>query len=90
MFIRTPKDLGALVRAARKARGWSQADLAARMGTTQKWVSFVENGRPGSPLDMVLRTLATLKVSVDARLPDDRVKPWSLIDQVADGGKHGR
>lgn len=90
MFIRTPKDLGALIRAARKSRGWSQADLATRVGTTQKWVSFVENGRPGSPLDMVLRTLAALRVAVDARLPGETATPRSLIDQVADGGKHGR
>lgn len=32
------------IRAARKARGWSQADLAARVGTSQQTIDKIERG----------------------------------------------
>lgn len=90
MLIRTPKDLGILIRVARKVHGYSQGELARQVGTTQKWISFAENGRPGAQLDLVLRTLATLRISLDARLPDDSTGSGSsLIDIVANGDKHG-
>lgn len=39
--------LGERIRRARKARGWTQADLAARAGFSQPYVSHVELGRVG-------------------------------------------
>jgi HTH-type transcriptional regulator/antitoxin HipB len=89
MFIRTSKDLGALIRNARKGYGWSQDELARRVGTTQKWISFVENGRPGLQLDLVLRTLAVLRITLDGQLPVDTKPSTSLIDKVADRSKRG-
>lgn len=32
------------IRAAREARGWTQAELAERIGVTRKTVNTVENG----------------------------------------------
>ncbi|WP_109809073.1 helix-turn-helix transcriptional regulator [Sphingosinithalassobacter portus] len=32
------------IRAAREARGWTQADLAERVGVSRKTVNTVENG----------------------------------------------
>lgn len=32
------------IRAAREARGWTQADLAERIGVSRKTVNTVENG----------------------------------------------
>jgi putative transcriptional regulator len=32
------------IRAAREARGWTQADLAERIGVTRKTINTVENG----------------------------------------------
>jgi transcriptional regulator with XRE-family HTH domain len=43
--------------AARKARGWSQAELARRSYRSQKTVSYFEN-RPGRPDLLVLEQLA--------------------------------
>lgn len=90
MLIRTSKDLGALIRSARKSYDWSQDELARRVGTTQKWISFVENGRSGLQLDLVLRTLAVLRIILDGRLSTDAKRSKSLIDKVADGGKHDK
>ena len=32
------------IRAAREAKGWTQADLAERVGVTRKTINTVENG----------------------------------------------
>ena len=57
--------VGRLKRQARKQRGWSQADLAAKLGSTQKWMSDV--GRADPQLDLVLRRLRLLRLVLDAR-----------------------
>lgn len=69
MHIRTARDIGLLVKEARKRRGLSQAALARMINTTQTWVSWVENGKPGAEIGNVLLALATLGVEMDFRLP---------------------
>lgn len=39
-----PADLVNTLREARAARGWTQADLAERVGVTRKTINTVENG----------------------------------------------
>lgn len=89
MLVRTARDIGKLIRAARKAKGWTQARLARELGSTQKWVSQIENGRPGADLDRVLRALSLLGVILDARLPGyprggSGREPHGLANRVAD------
>lgn len=51
------------IRIARRARGWSQLDLAVAAGTTQKRVWAVEAGsEPGA--DMLLRLARALELEV--------------------------
>ena len=45
-MIRSSSDFGALVRAKRKALGWTQAELAARCGTGERFVVELEGGKP--------------------------------------------
>ena len=42
MKINTPKDLGAVFRDSRKLKGWTQADLAERIGVYQRDISNCE------------------------------------------------
>ena len=89
MIVRTPKDLGRLIKAARKNQQFTQAALAARVGTTQRRISFIESGRPGTSIDLVLRVVAILKIRLDGQLPGDQHpglqhKTASLIDTIAD------
>lgn len=89
MLVRTANDIGKLIRAARKAKGWTQGRLAQQLGSTQKWVSQIEHGRSGADLDRVLRALAVLGVLLDARLPGysypaPDADPHRLINQIAD------
>lgn len=51
-------DLGTTVRDLRQARGWTQQELADRLGVSQRWVSDVENGRTTMPRLARLRRLA--------------------------------
>ena len=64
--IRTPKDLGAEIRARRRALGLDQATLAARAGVSRLWVNQVEAGKPGAGVGLVLRTLAVLGLELSA------------------------
>lgn len=59
-----PTDLGAAVRAARRARGWTQASLARQAGTSRQWVSGFEQGRERAELGMAMRLLAAVGLSL--------------------------
>lgn len=47
------KELGDTVRKLRKAKDWSQADLAEKAGTTQQTISNVELGKYDSARDIL-------------------------------------
>ncbi|MEQ1785505.1 MAG: helix-turn-helix domain-containing protein [Acidimicrobiales bacterium] len=59
-----PADLGAAVRAQRRALGWTQAHLAALAGTSRQWVSGFEQGRERAELGMTLRVVEALGLSI--------------------------
>lgn len=60
MFIRTPQDIGALLRESRRKAGLGQAELARRIGVSRQWVVEVERGKPRAEMGLVLRALNTL------------------------------
>lgn len=93
MFIRTVKDLGAAVKARRKALGFDQATLAARVGVTRQWIGALEQGKPGAEVALVLRTLVMLDMplSVGPAVPD--AAPAEVLDLnaiVEEARRHGR
>ena len=67
MRIRTSSDLGALVRARRRALKLPQAELAARVGVSRKWVVETEGGKHRTAVRLVLRTLATLGLELSVQ-----------------------
>jgi ribosome-binding protein aMBF1 (putative translation factor) len=57
---------------ARQAAGLTQADIAARMGTTQSVVARLENARHMPTFDMVARYAAAINRRIDIHLvPSD-------------------
>ncbi len=62
--MRTPRDIGALIRDRRQALGLDQAELADRIGVGRVWVNQVERGKPGASLVLVLRALAEVNVEM--------------------------
>ena len=82
MYIRRAADVGALIRDRRKAAGLTQGDLAAKLGTSQRWISELERGKPTAELEMVLRTVNALGLSLTA----DTTQP-TAPDTAAPKGK---
>lgn len=64
MHLRTPGDIGALVRERRKALKLSQNALARKAGTSREWIVDLEKGKPRVPLSLVLRTLGALGIAI--------------------------
>jgi transcriptional regulator with XRE-family HTH domain len=59
------------VKALRAERGWSQTDLANRIGAAPAQVSRYESGRTAPSADTVTRLAETFGVSTDYLLIDD-------------------
>lgn len=64
-------DVGALVRAERKRRGMTQAELATRLGTGRDWVVRLEKGNPRLEAQRVLDALVVLSMPLRAGGPTD-------------------
>lgn len=80
-MIETSADLGALARQARLSQGWSQADLAEMLGTTQRWVSEFERGENNATLAMTLRLLHSLGIVLTGTAPTPTNEPESEVEQ---------
>ncbi|RXG85003.1 type II toxin-antitoxin system Y4mF family antitoxin [Bradyrhizobium zhanjiangense] len=66
MLIRTPADLGAVIRDRRKRLKLDQLTLAKRIGVSRQWVIDIEHGHPRAELALVLRALDALGIPLDA------------------------
>lgn len=72
-----PDDLGAVLREARAAAGWSQQQLADAAGVHRSYLSDLEQGRTTQQVQRLLRLLRTLHldVRVTARDPHNPPQP---------------
>jgi HTH-type transcriptional regulator/antitoxin HipB len=59
-LARTPKQIGNLVRRARKKCGLSQTRLGDQAGLRQETISLIETGNPAAKLETILAVLAAL------------------------------
>ncbi|RAI44591.1 type II toxin-antitoxin system Y4mF family antitoxin [Rhodoplanes roseus] len=66
MLVRTPADLGAVIRDRRKQLDLDQATLAKRVGVSRQWVIEIERGHPRAELALVLRAIDVLGIRLDA------------------------
>jgi HTH-type transcriptional regulator/antitoxin HipB len=67
MIVRTPKEVGQLIREYRLKRRLTQASLAAQVGVSRKWIIDLESGKRTTDLSLVLRTMNVLAIELDAR-----------------------
>lgn len=61
---RNPKQIGNLVRGARKKHGLSQAQLGEKAGLRQETISLIETGNPAAKLETILGVLAALDLEI--------------------------
>lgn len=70
MLLRRPHDLAGLFRDARTRAGWSQSELAEKVGVSRQWVSLVETGKTSVEFDLVLGALQALDYHLYVRSSD--------------------
>ncbi len=68
MRIKTATELGELTRDRRKARGWSQSQLAEAANVSRLWVGQFENGKESVEIGLVLATLRALGIALEATI----------------------
>lgn len=79
MTVDSITEFGALIRSERKQKGWSQKELASRVGVSPLWISQFERGKPTAHIGLVLRTLKTLGVQLWAEdNPKNRLSPSGI------------
>ncbi|MAI37556.1 helix-turn-helix domain-containing protein [Alteromonas sp.] len=73
MKINTSKDLSAIIKDSRKAKGWTQADLAKRIGVYQRDISNCETKPEKVSVNMLIKLCASLdlELKVDSLSKDE-------------------
>ena len=95
MQIRTPLDLGLVIRDRRRKLKLSQTELARKAGVGRQWVVAIEHGKSRAELGLVLRTLSALDLPLTID-PGERPLPSSGgltpvdIDAVVNAAKEDR
>lgn len=79
MRIKAVENLGQLVRDQRKERGWSQSQLAEKIGSSRLWVSQFENGKETIEFGLVLKTLRALDLMLDVSKQTKNPFPGGLL-----------
>ena len=66
MRIRTPTDLGAVIRDSRIKFGLDQKSLANRISVSRQWIVEIEKGKSRASIGLLLRTSGALGIALDA------------------------
>ncbi|MGI4746113.1 MAG: helix-turn-helix domain-containing protein [Janthinobacterium lividum] len=75
MRLATSQDIGLAIRAERHLRGLSQAELAARLGASRRWVIDIENGNPTAEIGRVLAAFSLLGIALQSSVPGADPRP---------------
>lgn len=70
--VSTPKDLGEVIRATRKAQGLTQAALAGIGNTGNRVIVDIENGKPTAQIQKVLDLMDLLGLELVVRQKGSR------------------
>ncbi|MGP3699497.1 helix-turn-helix domain-containing protein [Rhodobacter sp. NSM] len=78
-IARTTRDLGTILRQARRTQNLTQAELASRAGIWQRTVSNIETSASGAKVDTIFDLLAALDLELHI-VPRSKIKPSDLED----------
>lgn len=70
---RDPRQIGNLIRRARKKKDLTQAELGKRAGLRQETISLIESGNPATRIENLLAVLAALDLEFQI---SSRSKDW--------------
>jgi HTH-type transcriptional regulator/antitoxin HipB len=80
MLVRTPADLGAVIRDRRKQLKLDQAAFAKQIGVSRQWVIEIERGHARAELGLVLRAVDALNIHLDASTDQTGRRRPSAVD----------
>ncbi|KRB82842.1 hypothetical protein ASE00_12545 [Sphingomonas sp. Root710] len=83
MQVRTAKEIGTFIRDQRRRQQLDQATLASRIGVNRRWVMEVERGKPRAEIDLVLKALEALGLSLSVdrtNLPGPSADALDIVD----------
>lgn len=63
-MFRSARDFGTAVREKRKGLGWTQAELATRSGTGERFIVELESGKPSCQLEKALIVARTVGIEI--------------------------
>lgn len=86
--VTNPESLGRILQQARLVNGWSQRDLAARIGTTQRYIWEIESGKPSIFIDRLFAVLAETGTELTATIDTAKASVAAPSD-VRDEDQHG-
>lgn len=69
VHARKARDLSTALAAARRRRGWSQAEIGERIGVSRDYVGDLESGELGLQVTRLMRLFGELGVVVVLTLP---------------------
>ena len=84
MKVRTPLEIGLVIREMRRELNLTQAELAYKIGVGRQWISAIEHGKSRVELGLVLRALQALGLAFSTdtgkRLPrsGDSISPVDI------------
>ena len=92
MKAKTVRDIAAIVRSRRDQLGWTQAQLAAKVGAGREWIINFEKGKPTVECGLVLRVLRELGMAMDLQIElSEPGKAPDELDQILNSTrKRGR
>lgn len=77
--VRTPQQLGAAIKRARRAAGLSQSALAEKVGIWQETISKIESGQTNARVDTLCDILAALDLEIAIR-PRSKGSPEDIVE----------
>ena len=92
-MLRSAADIGAVIRDRRQKLHLDQRALAKRVGVSRQWIVDIEKGKPRAGIELVLRTLAALGLSLTTAKTPARGKtsaPAIDLDAIVAGARKPR
>ena len=69
MFKKTGKEIGKLIRKARKSANITQERLSESFGLTSKYIQYIENSRRNPSLKTIYKIAKALKIKAKDLIP---------------------
>lgn len=86
------KDHASITKQERKARAWTQAELAESSGVSRDWIIALEQAKPSVELALTLRTLKALNLPLAINQPKqptvEEINLDDILDQTKQRGNH--